>query len=100
MLIQQNILASDWDLIKLRFAEKILAETGGPGARYLMIFGGSSVTAGHDNGINVSYPLIVQKRMQAALAAAGVDLQVHNIAQGKDHSLLPPAPLCQWLFLA
>jgi hypothetical protein len=92
MLIQQNILASDWDLIKLRFAEKILSAEGSEQARYLMVFGGSSVTAGHDNGINVSYPLIVQKRMHAALAAAGVDLQVHNIAQGANGCL--PSNMC------
>jgi len=90
MLIQQNILASDWDLIKLRFAEKILSE--GADARFLMTFGGSSVTAGHDNGINVSYPLIVNKRMHAPLAAAGVDLQVHNIAQGANNCL--PSNVC------
>jgi hypothetical protein len=89
-LIQQNILESDWDLIKLRFAEKILSE--GPDARYLMTFGGSSVTAGHDNGINMSYPLIVNRRMQASLAAAGVDLQVHNIAQGANNCM--PSNMC------
>lgn len=89
MLIQQNILGSDWDLIKFRFVEKILTEQG---ARFLMVFGGSSVTAGHDNGINVSFPLIVQKRMEKALAAAGVDLQVHNIAQGANNCL--PSNLC------
>ena len=90
MLIQQNILESDWNLIKLRFAEKILGE--GADARYLMIFGGSSVTAGHDNGVNLSYPLIVNKRMHAPLAAAGVDLQVHNIAQGANNCL--PSNVC------
>lgn len=90
MLIQQNILQSDWDLIKLRFTEKILSE--GADARYLMIFGGSSVTAGHDNGVNVSYPIMVLKRMSAALAAAGVDLQVHNIAQGANNCL--PSNAC------
>ena len=92
MLIQQNIIESDWNLIKLRFAEKILSEAGSEGARYLMTFGGSSVTAGHDNGINVSYPLIVDKRMHAALAAAGIDLQVHNIAQGANNCL--PSNYC------
>lgn len=92
MLIQQNILESDWDLIKLRFAEKILSETGSEEARYRMVFGGSSVTAGHDNGINVSYPLIVNNRMHTALAAAGIDLQVHNIAQGANNCL--PSNMC------
>lgn len=90
VLIQQNIIESDWNLIKYRFGEKILSE--GEDSRFLMIFGGSSVTAGHDNGINVSFPLIVDKRMHAPLAAAGIDLQVHSIAQGANNCL--PSNLC------
>ena len=90
MLIQQNILGSDWDLIKYRFAEKILSE--GEDSRYLMIFGGSSVTAGHDNGVNNSYPLVVYYRMKNALEAAGIEMKVHNIAQGANNCL--PSNFC------
>mmetsp|Transcript_8887 Transcript_8887/g.19982 ORF Transcript_8887/g.19982 Transcript_8887/m.19982 type:complete len:329 (-) Transcript_8887:46-1032(-) len=72
-----NIAASSWDLLKTKFATKILS-----GDPYLMTFAGSSVTAGHDNYYNQSFPLIVKKRMGDIFAKLGVQLEVHNIAHG------------------
>ena len=43
---------------------------------------GSSVTAGHDNFFNESYPMIVKKRMEPIFAAMGIGMTVNNIAQG------------------
>ena len=57
-----------------------------------MVFGGSSVTAGHDNLMNQSYPLIFQKRMKPTFESLGIDLIVHNIAQGANDCL--PSDLC------
>jgi hypothetical protein len=57
-----------------------------------MVFGGSSVTAGHDNQMNQSYPLIFQKRMKPTFQSLGIDLIVHNIAQGANDCL--PSDLC------
>ncbi|KAJ1408059.1 hypothetical protein B484DRAFT_201057 [Ochromonadaceae sp. CCMP2298] len=57
-----------------------------------MIFSGSSVTAGHDSYFNQSYPLIVQKHMGPILRTLGVQLVVHNIAQGANNCI--PYTLC------
>ncbi len=53
--------------------------------KFLMIFGGSSVTAGHDNYYNQSYPFVAERRMKRALKALGVELVVRNIAQGANN---------------
>lgn len=52
-----------------------------------MTFGGSSVTAGHDNYYNQSYPLIVKQRMSKLLESLGIELIVHNIAQGANNCI-------------
>ena len=57
-----------------------------------MVFGGSSVTAGHDNYYWQSYPLIFEARMKRIMKAMGVTLKVHNIAQGGNDCL--PSELC------
>ena len=54
-----NIAENTWDILKYKFAGKILT----PNSTFLMIFGGSSVTAGHDNYYNQSFPYIFKKRM-------------------------------------
>ena len=54
-----NIAENTWEILKYKFAEKILT----PNSTFLMIFGGSSVTAGHDNYYNQSFPFIFKKRM-------------------------------------
>ena len=50
-----------------------------------MIFGGSSVTAGHDNYYNQSYPFVFERRMKDIMKHFGLDLVVHNIAQGSNN---------------
>jgi hypothetical protein len=47
-----------------------------------MVFGGSSVTAGHDNLFLHSYPKILETRMRPIFEALGVTFEVDNIAQG------------------
>jgi hypothetical protein len=74
--------------MKSIFAKKILS----PDSTYKMIFGGSSVTAGHDNHFNQSYPLIVEKRLRPLFEELGVRLDVKNIAQGANDCL--PYDLC------
>lgn len=81
----QTFSEHSWDIWKYRFAKKIVHadnDSSGIDSSYVMIFGGSSVTAGHDNRRNSSYPGIVEKRLHSIFAALGVDLRVHNIAQG------------------
>eukprot|EP01033_Poteriospumella_lacustris_P017146 gene17146-12265_t len=72
-----------WDLIKYKLAEKIVR--GNSDEQYLMIFGGTSVTAGHDNYYNQSYPFVFERRIKKAFEALGIKLLVHNIAQGANN---------------
>eukprot|EP00602_Paraphysomonas_sp_CaronLab_P001648 CAMPEP_0185032004 /NCGR_PEP_ID=MMETSP1103-20130426/19815_1 /TAXON_ID=36769 /ORGANISM="Paraphysomonas bandaiensis, Strain Caron Lab Isolate" /LENGTH=486 /DNA_ID=CAMNT_0027567733 /DNA_START=228 /DNA_END=1688 /DNA_ORIENTATION=- len=78
----------DWDILKYTFARKILTSN----AQFKMIFGGSSVTAGHDNAYNDSYPLVVERRLGPVLDKVGVHLEVVNIAQGANDCM--PSDLC------
>ena len=73
-----NIGPFTWDVIKYKFARKIMAR----GSQFKMVFGGSSVTAGHDNYYNQSYPFVVERRLGLILEKLGVELIVQNIAQG------------------
>jgi hypothetical protein len=82
-LTTNNLGKDTWDTIKYKFATKILQGD----KTFLMIFGGSSVTAGHDNYFNQSYPLVVQHRLRPILEMLGVRLDVHNIAQGANNCL-------------
>lgn len=75
-LSANNIGKNAWDILKYKFALKIIS---GGNQTFLMIFGGSSVTAGHDNYYNESYPYIVKKRMATMLQMVGIELIVHNI---------------------
>lgn len=76
-----NIPVYGWDLIKYRLAKKILQGD----QSYIMLFGGSSVTAGHDNYYNQSYPFVVERRMKSIFDTIGVKLEVRNIAQGSNN---------------
>lgn len=85
------MLNSDsWDLLKYKFIEKMTRPSGN--AEFIMIFGGSSVTAGHDSFYNESYPFVTERRMKDAFSAAGVSLIVQNIAQGANQCL--PSEWC------
>jgi len=83
-----NISPETWDILKMKLATKMLT----PNATFLMIFSGSSVTAGHDNYYNQSYPAIFDKRMSDIFSSVGIDLQVHDIALGANNC--SPYVLC------
>jgi hypothetical protein len=76
-----NVDPRTWDILKYKFATKMLEGNG----EFLMTFGGSSVTAGHDNFYNQSYPAIFNKRMKDVFAALGIKLIVRNIALGANN---------------
>jgi hypothetical protein len=85
-----NLGSESWDLIKYKIAKKILlfhphSSEKTPNATYLMIFGGSSVTAGHDNYYQDAYPFVFERRMNDIFHELGMKLLVHNIAQGDNH---------------
>jgi hypothetical protein len=73
-----------WDILKYKYASKIVE---GNNQQFLMVFAGSSVTAGHDGYYNESYPSIVLARMQPILKLVGVELVMHNIAQGANNCI-------------
>ena len=58
----------------------------------MIVFGGSSVTAGHDNKYEQSYPEIASKRLKPIFQALNISLVVYNIAQGNNACL--PSDLC------
>lgn len=68
-------------MIKYQLAKKIVGEN----SVYLATFGGSSVTAGHDNKFDQSYPIVFERRISAAMEAVGIQVSVHNIAQGANN---------------
>lgn len=89
MLSVSNMRAKVWDMIKYKTALKMLD----PDYKiYKMIFGGSSVTAGHDNVYKQAYPNIVYESLGPMLASVGIDMQVHNIAQTANGCI--PYDLC------
>jgi hypothetical protein len=66
-----NMDMHTWDLLKYKYAHKILT-----GEDFMCIFAGSSVTAGHDNFLNESYPMVYERRMAGPLRALGIELKV------------------------
>lgn len=83
-----NIGRPSWDIIKHKLAVKMLS----PDASFLMVFTGSSVTAGHDNYYNQSYPFVFRDRMASIFSKLGIKLEVHNIALGANNCF--PYVLC------
>ena len=84
-LTANNMDSDAWDVLKYKFAVRMLQNN--TGNDYLMIFGGSSVTASHDNFYNQSYPAIFERRMGPVFKALGINLVVHNIAMGANNCL-------------
>ena len=81
--ITTNLNSDALEVYKYKFAKKIMEEN----ARYLMIFGGSSVTEGDDNRYNSSYPLIADKRLRPIMNALGIEFHVDNIAQATNNCI-------------
>jgi len=61
-------------------------------SRFVVAIQGTSVTAGHDNYFNQSYPLVLQRVAKDAFAAIGLDLVVRNHAMGNNPTI--PASFC------
>mmetsp|Transcript_7042 Transcript_7042/g.11767 ORF Transcript_7042/g.11767 Transcript_7042/m.11767 type:complete len:123 (-) Transcript_7042:1144-1512(-) len=57
-----------------------------------MIFGGSSVTAGHDNLPGQAYPHVIEKKMAPIFDTLGIIFKVYNIAQGAN--ACTPSDMC------
>jgi hypothetical protein len=69
-----------FELLKYQFAKKIVSDN----SKYLAIFGGSSVTAGHDGRFSEGNSEVFSRKIKSAMEAVGIDVQVRNIAQGNN----------------
>jgi hypothetical protein len=70
---------TSFSFLKYQFARKI---TSPKNEQYMMTFGGSSVTAGHDNQYTQSYPEVTGRKIRPILEVFGIPTLIHNIAQG------------------
>jgi hypothetical protein len=50
--------------------------------KFVIAVGGMSDTAGHGNQASESYPMVMKAALQPAFAAAGIELEVRNLAMG------------------
>lgn len=76
-LVSSNIDIRGWDIVKLKLAKKLLVQ----GSNFTMVFGGTGVTAGSDNFLHQSYPMVIEKRLAPIFKQLGVNLVVRNIGQ-------------------
>lgn len=88
LLVAANMPNSAWDIMKYKTATKFVNRK----STFKFIFGGSSVTAGHDNYFNQSYPIIFEDRVGKVFKSLGINLEVHNIAHGTNKCR--PSDLC------
>lgn len=76
---------SSWEMLRLRFMEALISLGGSGGsAPFVISFTGSSVTAGHDSYFNQSYPVVAEGLLLPAFRAAGINLEVRNVAHGNN----------------
>lgn len=86
--ISQNIDEPSYNLLKYQYAKKItnsLSLSLSYPQQYLLTFGGSSVTAGHDNQYLQSYPEVIGRKIRPILSVFNISTLVHNIAQGANN---------------
>lgn len=59
---------------------------------FVVSFAGTSVTAGHDNLFEESYPMVFARALEPVFEAAGVELTVRNHAMGNNPAI--PSAFC------
>ena len=79
LYVANNMPMAAWEVIKHKIALKLVTQTS-----FQMTFGGSSVTAGHDNFFNESYPSVCDRRLRPTFAALNITFHLHNIAHGNN----------------
>ena len=92
LLIAANMGKDAWDIIKYKVAKKFVHSLLHKQTQFLMIFGGSSVAAGHDNYYNQSFPFVCERRLKAVFDFLRIPLLVRNIAHGQNQCR--PSNLC------
>jgi hypothetical protein len=72
-----HIPRAQWDTYKNKF-DYLLTHPNSTKS-FTIAFGGSSVTAGHDNFINEAYPALVRKQLTPIFKLLGVTLSVCHL---------------------
>jgi hypothetical protein len=89
--VYHNVGQATWDALRAKFVQQIVRahiyQRNGkqehlPPPIFIYVFGGSSVTSGHDNYYNQSYPSVFERRLRPVFDALGIELRVRNIAMG------------------
>lgn len=88
LLVAANMPKTTWDVMKYKTALKFVEKK----STFKFIFGGSSVTAGHDNFYNESYPFVFERRVRDVMESLDINLEIHNIAHGTNKCR--PSDLC------
>jgi hypothetical protein len=69
-----HIPKTEWETYKKKFEDLLIHPNSTK--TFTIAFGGSSVTAGHDNYLAEAYPSVVRRQLQPVFALLGVKLQV------------------------
>lgn len=91
-----SISHTAWEVLKLKFEDKILHSILGQQEKFVVSFLGSSVTAGHDSLFNVSFPVLTGKLLEMAMSPMGIIVESRNAAMGNNPCL--PYDLCPRAF--
>ncbi len=78
---------TSWEVLKIKFMNRILNSYSSKfqnSQDFIISFTGSSVTAGHDSHFNLSYPVLVGKRMENAFKPFNINLISRNAAMGNN----------------
>ena len=77
---------TSWEVLKLKYQFKLLDNANGSNTWNHMVisFMGSSVTAGHDNPFNVSFPILTQELLAPAFKPMKMHLYTRNAAMGNN----------------
>lgn len=86
-LIGSDVMVDNEDVLVKKFTAAILQKR-----KFIISFGGSSVTAGHDNRFVDAYPSVMERFLKPVMEKAGAPLTVRNHAMGGTAST--PWSLC------
>lgn len=75
---------TSWELLRLRFEQKILRAELYDAQDFVVSFLGSSVTAGHDSLFKQSYPVLVGELLAPIFEHVNIRLTSRNVAMGNN----------------
>jgi len=73
-----------WNTYKHKFIDLFMRNKMNNSSSFVVAFTGSSVTAGHDNFFNESYPMVVERNLVPIFNKLGIHLEVRNVALGNN----------------